>query len=423
MVTKVCVLRSGGDFGPEHVQWLARQVPGLACLSDVDVPGVPCTPLAHCWPGWWSKMEAYGPAIDGDILLIDLDTVVLSLPEIPTETTVLRDFTEPSVMGSGFMYVTQADRERIWEAWIADPERHMRENMRWPKWGDQGFLQDIIGGSAKWGSEVVSYKVHCQRGKPDDAQVVCFHGKPRPWHAKAAWIPPLYPAPELHDFRELILKHKGKRFVVMGGGPSLAADLERIGPADVCISTNGHGVGLRKPDYLLAIDHTHTGRQVPMGQHLRALSDAPIISPHGFADYRLGHYPQCPRFIPSGLVAAWAGFAMGAKAVMLAGFDGYADNDYREEARKVSQDIHCPVRPMADSPMADVWPAFDPSERFGRYTPHSSIEGLRGIDNAIRVRAVKPCLIGMVRLERGQEMTGMRHEFARMLKHRMLEEV
>lgn len=424
MVTKVCALKLGGDFGPEHVQWLARQVPGLVCISDAPVAGVPTIKPEIDLPGWWIKMNAFSPnVVQGDILLIDLDTVVLSLPDMPTETTVLRDFTEPSVMGSGFMFVTQADRERIWEAWIADPDRHMRENTRWPKWGDQGFLQDIIGGAAKWGSEVVSYKVHCRGGVPADARTVCFHGKPRPWAVQAAWIPPLHPVPELHDFRELILKHKGKRFVVMGGGPSLAADLERIGPADVYISTNGHGVGLRKPDYLLAIDHTHTGRQVPMGQHLRALSDAPIISPHGFADYRLGFYPECPRFVLSGLVATWAAFAMGAKVVTLAGMDGYADNDYRGEARKIARDVHCPVRVMAESPLADVWPVFDPAERFGRYTPHSSIDGLRGIDNSIRVRARKPCRVGMVELDRGQEMVGMRHEFALLLKHRMLEEV
>src|SRR5690606_16907466 len=90
-MTPVCVLRSGGGFGPEHVQWLARHGPGLVGLPYVPVPGVGTIALQHDWPGWWAKMEAYGPTIDGDILLIDLDTVVLRLPETPAETTVLRD--------------------------------------------------------------------------------------------------------------------------------------------------------------------------------------------------------------------------------------------------------------------------------------------------------------------------------------------
>ncbi len=195
---KACVLRSGGDFRPEHVQWLARQVPGLVCLSDVPVEGVQTIPLQHDWPGWWSKMEMLGPSLNGDVLMMDLDTVVLSLPDMPTETTVLRDFNAPEVMGSGFMFVTAADRARIWETWIADPERHMRENQRWPEaWGDQGFLKPLIGHCQKWQdvAKVYSYKVHCQRGKPDDAQVVCFHGKPRPLDVKRSgrdtWIPAL----------------------------------------------------------------------------------------------------------------------------------------------------------------------------------------------------------------------------------------
>lgn len=424
---KACVLRSGGDFGPEHVQWLARQVPGLVCLSDVAVPGIETIPLQHDWPGWWAKMEMFGPSIAGDVLMIDLDTVVFSVPDQPLETTVLLDFSDSALMGSGLMYVTECDRARVWDAWIASPEKHMRDNQRWPKWGDQGFLQDHIGNCQKWQdiAGVYSYKAHCRSGVPDGAQVVCFHGKPRPWGAKDAWIPPLFGG--IGDFRDLIKKHAGKRFVVMGGGPSLARDMERIEKADVVISTNGHGVEIRQPDYLLAIDHTHTGRQMPMGQYLRRRSSAPIISPHAFADYRLGFWPLStpnqPRFILSGMVAAWAAFAMGAKCVTLAGMDGYPDNDYRELAGKIARDIHCPVRVMPESFLRDVWPVYDASERLGKYKPHSSIDGMRGIDNTIRIRAVKPCNVGLVELSRGHELTVMRHEVARLLRHRLVEEI
>lgn len=424
-MTPACVLRSGGDFGPEHVRWLARQVPGLVCLSDVPVPGVDWRPLKHAWPGWWAKLEMFGPSLDGDVLMIDLDTVVLAMPDLPGETTVLQDFTEPSVMGSGFMYVTAADRARVWEAWLEDPEAHMRANNRWPKWGDQGFLEPLIGGAAKWGAEVASYKVHCRTGVPEGAKVVCFHGKPRPWNVRTPWVPPLHEAPALRDFRDLVLAHKGRRFVVMGGGPSLEADLEALGrkQGDVVISANAHGVHLREPDYLLAMDVTHTGEGVPMGEYLRARSEAPIISPHAFADYRLGYWPEQPRFILSGLVATWAAFAMGAKAVCLAGMDGYPDRDYSDEVRKVARDIHCPVRVQPGSFLRDFWPLWDKAERFGKYAPHSSLDGLRGIDNSIRVRARKPCTVGVVDLLPGQEMVGMRHEFRLLLKHRMVEEI
>nr|WP_145924153.1 hypothetical protein [Halomonas elongata] len=32
-------------------------------------------PLAHGWPGWWSKLELFRPH-GGDLLYLDLDTVV-----------------------------------------------------------------------------------------------------------------------------------------------------------------------------------------------------------------------------------------------------------------------------------------------------------------------------------------------------------
>lgn len=180
-MTPYCVLRSGGDFLPEHVQRLASQVPGLVCLSDVPVSGVPCIPLESDWPGWWAKMEAFSPRIKGDVLLIDLDTTVIRIPEMPSETTVLKNFYRPWLIGSGFMLLKEEDRERVWNNWVIDPEDHMRRCQTNEVWGDQGYLLPFFGTARKWGRNVVSYKLHCRYGIPKRADVVCFHGKPRPW--------------------------------------------------------------------------------------------------------------------------------------------------------------------------------------------------------------------------------------------------
>ena len=59
------------------------------------------------------------------------------------------------------------------------------------RWGDQGVLQSLIGGATRWGPEVRSYKQHCRAGVPRGTKVVCFHGRPRPWQVKDAWVPPL----------------------------------------------------------------------------------------------------------------------------------------------------------------------------------------------------------------------------------------
>lgn len=223
----------------------------------------------------------------------------------------------------------------------------------------------------------------------------------------------------MKDFRELILAHTGKRICVIGGAP-----VDELPEADVYISTNGHGVHLRQPDYLLAMDERNSREQVPMGVWLRGKSTAPIISPHGYADYRLGNWPQNPRFVLSGMIATWMAFLMGAKVVILAGFDAYGgEAGYIEEARKINRDVHCPVRVAGGGPLTKVWPNYETKERFVSDKPHTAIEGWQGIDGRVRVRARKPCTVGQVDLAIGDELTTVRHEVARLLKHRMVEEI
>lgn len=185
----VCVLRSGGDYGPEHVRWLAKQVPDLVCLSDVPVQGVETVPMRYGFPGWWSKIELCSDVFDGDLMYFDLDTVVFDVPKVE-RTTVLRDFYYPETMGSGLMYIAQADKARVFEDFMRQPGLHMR---RHSVGGDQAFLQQHIGDCQKWQdvARVVSFKAHCQQWVPEGTQVVCFHGQPRPWHVVADWIPRL----------------------------------------------------------------------------------------------------------------------------------------------------------------------------------------------------------------------------------------
>lgn len=141
---------------------------------DVDVVGL----LTTITEGF-ERISMQGIRVD--VLLIDLDTLVRRLPALPAVTTVLPDFYRPQLMGSGFMFLTAADRSRCWAEWINDPSAHMRRCRTRERWGDQGFLQPLIGGSVRWGANVVSWKVHCKAGIPPGTDVVCFHGKPRPW--------------------------------------------------------------------------------------------------------------------------------------------------------------------------------------------------------------------------------------------------
>jgi hypothetical protein len=176
------------------VQWLARQIPGIVCLSDVKVDGVQTSPLKHNWPGWWSKLELFSDIIVGDVLYFDLDTVIVGdIGKLNVgKTTLLSDFYRPHLLASGLMYIRQEDKAAIWKAFCVNPQLHMVKHKRFPLIGDQGFLngrikaqrwQDVLPGA------VVSYKAHCRHGLPEGASVVCFHGKPRPWQIKRDWIP------------------------------------------------------------------------------------------------------------------------------------------------------------------------------------------------------------------------------------------
>jgi hypothetical protein len=186
-VTICTVLKSGGEYTPEHVKRLAKQIPNLKCFSDISVPGVHCIPLKHNLPGWWSKLELFGPSIDGDILYMDLDTTVLGdlTPFIEVgKTTMLEDFYFKGHAASGLMYIKQSDKKAVFEAFMADKENIMRQIKKAPLHGDQGFLNSVLKPEL-WQKvlpgKVVSYKVDCQNAIPDEASVVCFHGKPRPW--------------------------------------------------------------------------------------------------------------------------------------------------------------------------------------------------------------------------------------------------
>ena len=60
--------RNVARFSPPH---------RFVCLSDVPIKDVETVPLKHDWPGWWSKMALFDPAIEGDIFCTDLDNVFL----------------------------------------------------------------------------------------------------------------------------------------------------------------------------------------------------------------------------------------------------------------------------------------------------------------------------------------------------------
>lgn len=182
MCTNICVLKSGGEYNAEHVHRLAKQVPTLVCLTDIKIVGIKTIPLMYEWRGWWSKLEMFRPDIKGDLFYIDLDTLVINMPVMPSVTTVLTDFGDSKVIASGLMFIKEADRAQVWDAFIANPEKAMNTHIKWPA-GDGGFINRFYNKCQRWQdiAKVYSWKYHCAKGIPSDADIICFHGKPRPW--------------------------------------------------------------------------------------------------------------------------------------------------------------------------------------------------------------------------------------------------
>ncbi len=213
LLTVVCVLRSGGDYVPAHVLALRDGVRRhlkmphtFVCLTDlcdeVASAGIVTRRLSNNWPGWWSKIELFHPAIrDWDptfedrVFYADLDTIIAGpLDDIVLghQFTVLRNFWRDDRIGSGLM-AWDTDLSEIYRRFASDPEGWMREYKTPDKWGDQQFIFDNSPiQPERWQDKhpgrVVSYKrdiVRLHRGKvPPEASIICYHGRPRPWETK-----------------------------------------------------------------------------------------------------------------------------------------------------------------------------------------------------------------------------------------------
>lgn len=191
----LCVLRSGGVYTPAHVQRLAAQVPGLGlwCLSDLPVPTVPTLPLRHDWPGWWAKLEAFNPEIEGDLLYLDLDSEIvgdldrlIALGQASDRSILWDDPLRPACANSSVMWIRQADKAAVWGGFLEDPAGFMRAFRTWPdRWGDQGFIAACLPNAKRWPPGLIrSWRLECRAGIPAGTLVLAFHGQPKPWEVE-----------------------------------------------------------------------------------------------------------------------------------------------------------------------------------------------------------------------------------------------
>lgn len=215
-----CVLRTGGDYLPDHVAALNHSVnlhshkwAELVCFTDIPDQiaqlGIKAIPLQRNDPGWWAVPEVF--RLKGPVVVVGLDTVFVRdmRPLLQTAfDSTSDDFWMICNLGVGtnpcsgimawngdwqwifdeFDYNSVSKRLRGDENWIIEAlaSREIKPRIL-QKECHGNFYDGPIEG-------IFSYKQDV-RGKffPENAMVIVFHGKPRPHEVFHAWRRVNYP--------------------------------------------------------------------------------------------------------------------------------------------------------------------------------------------------------------------------------------
>lgn len=188
-LTVACVLRSGGQYGPEHVRGLKAQADHwlpdarFMCLSDIEVP---CerVPMETDWPGWWAKIELFRH-FKGRTLYLDLDTVIVKDPRplVTDDFLMIQNWVYPELLASGVMS-WNGDYSHIADRFDGVKDDVMQRYVTKEQWGDQAFIAENAGNVKPfpWG-EIASYKIQRpMHNPPGMARIVAFNGTHVPWN-------------------------------------------------------------------------------------------------------------------------------------------------------------------------------------------------------------------------------------------------
>jgi hypothetical protein len=203
MLTVWCVYW-GDKYAADYVYTLKRMVEAhlsyehvFVCVTDAYLPGVLCMKPSHPeWKGWWQKINLFRSGIaTGPSLYLDLDVVITGMLDDLVEEYCGCDLAMPANWAQSGHGGCQSS-VMLWRGntcWdIYERFDYERDSKR--LWGDQEFITELLGDPGKGNvtaidpSLVVSYKYHCRTGKPEDARVVVFHGKPDPHEVGDAWV-------------------------------------------------------------------------------------------------------------------------------------------------------------------------------------------------------------------------------------------
>ncbi len=204
MINIIC-LKWGTKYGPEYVNRLyagirrnTTQEFRLLCFTD-DNRGITSAVETHALPfsseldSWWNKLYLFSRdlpiSLDDTVFYIDLDTLVVDnidhlLKFQPNKLTALRDFyhgiaKSAGLVGSGLMSWPHGMYDHVWRQFIADPQAVIQQAYpHGDQWWVEKSIPDLIFWQDVFPDHVVSFKLHCRKGLPENSKIVCYHGRP-----------------------------------------------------------------------------------------------------------------------------------------------------------------------------------------------------------------------------------------------------
>lgn len=208
----VLVLRSGGDFSFDDVHLISRHIsnkwkglerPEILCFYDkatreYHLGELNVIPLHTELPGTWARMLLYSPEFEKykPFLYIDLDTAIINSVEYifdlvkdESQFITLEDFWDKGRLATGVVWFPKSCEKvsRVWgklnETGVGQPRMDV-------------FLRKVVTPDAFWQQltdSIIDFKPKTRQlltELPENANLVCFHGKPRIFEAanKIEWV-------------------------------------------------------------------------------------------------------------------------------------------------------------------------------------------------------------------------------------------
>jgi hypothetical protein len=204
-IVNIVCLKWGTKYGPEYVNRLYAgvkrntSVPFKFWCFTEDSAGIDSEvhiaplPFSNQLETWWNKLYLFSdniPIPKGEtIFYVDLDTLIVGnidhvLTRNYTRLVILRDFfygiaKSANNYGSGLMLWKHGLYNSVWQKFIESSKKNVEEA---GSYGDQWWIEKQIKKVFFWQdifpNQIVSFKVHCRTGLPENAKIICYHGKP-----------------------------------------------------------------------------------------------------------------------------------------------------------------------------------------------------------------------------------------------------